>query len=330
MRHSTSLPTSLVVLVVCAALSGCGATPGRALIPLGADHVTWTTHVTAPPSWQGSWALRDGMPAGCLPAAVASAIATLDALPQRPETVRAGEWCTTVGKIGFDRADVCTFEMFDRNKVANKAFAALEHDLGDALDTRYGRTGSSSYANRLEPVLLAVFGLTVSTVDLSTSDGLGRIQVELRAGRPVVATVQMANYKANLNHAVVVVGLGRTDDGSMTIMIDDGTIGRKAWRIGSGPTTTGDRILTAYTIHGPELEAGVRARCRGHEAGGAVRADGEFLLLDRGFPSRRPLHELVARGIHFVMRMTASGENDFAEATAFLADRATDVEADFF
>ena len=56
---------------------------------------------------------------------------------------------------------------------------------------------------------------------------------------------------------------------------------------------------------------------------------GDVLLLDRGFPSRRLLHELVARGIHFVIRMTASGEKDFAEVTTFLAGRATDAEADF-
>jgi len=56
---------------------------------------------------------------------------------------------------------------------------------------------------------------------------------------------------------------------------------------------------------------------------------GDVLLLDRGFPSRRLLHELVARGIHFVIRMTASGEHDFAEVTTFLAGRATDAEADF-
>jgi hypothetical protein len=56
---------------------------------------------------------------------------------------------------------------------------------------------------------------------------------------------------------------------------------------------------------------------------------GDVLLLDRGFPSRRLLHELVARGIHFVIRMTASGTKDFAEVERFLAGRATDAEADF-
>jgi len=56
---------------------------------------------------------------------------------------------------------------------------------------------------------------------------------------------------------------------------------------------------------------------------------GDVLLLDRGFPSRRLLHELVARGIHFVIRMTASGTKDFAEVERFLAGRAADVEADF-
>jgi Transposase DDE domain len=56
---------------------------------------------------------------------------------------------------------------------------------------------------------------------------------------------------------------------------------------------------------------------------------GDVLLLDRGFPSRRLLHELVARGIHFVIRMTASGTNDFAEVERFMAGRAADAEVDF-
>jgi len=56
---------------------------------------------------------------------------------------------------------------------------------------------------------------------------------------------------------------------------------------------------------------------------------GDVLLLDRGFPSRRLLHELVARGIHFVIRMTASGAKDFAEVERFLAGRSADAEADF-
>ncbi len=56
---------------------------------------------------------------------------------------------------------------------------------------------------------------------------------------------------------------------------------------------------------------------------------GDVLLLDRGFPSRRLLHELVARGIHFVIRMTASGAKDFAEVDRFLAGRSADAEADF-
>ena len=56
---------------------------------------------------------------------------------------------------------------------------------------------------------------------------------------------------------------------------------------------------------------------------------GDVLLLDRGFPSRRLLHELVARGIHFVIRMTASGVKDFVEVERFLAGRAADAEADF-
>lgn len=56
---------------------------------------------------------------------------------------------------------------------------------------------------------------------------------------------------------------------------------------------------------------------------------GEVLLLDRGFPSRRLLHELVARGIHFVIRMNAGGDKDFTEVRQFLAGRAADAEADF-
>ena len=56
---------------------------------------------------------------------------------------------------------------------------------------------------------------------------------------------------------------------------------------------------------------------------------GDVVLLDRGFPSRRLLHELVARGIHFVIRMTASGTKDFSEVEHFLAGRSADAEADF-
>lgn len=56
---------------------------------------------------------------------------------------------------------------------------------------------------------------------------------------------------------------------------------------------------------------------------------GDVLLLDRGFPSRRLLHELMARGIHFVIRMTAGGAKNFAEVDRFLAGRAADAEADF-
>jgi hypothetical protein len=56
---------------------------------------------------------------------------------------------------------------------------------------------------------------------------------------------------------------------------------------------------------------------------------GDVLLLDRGFPSRRLLHELIARGIHFVIRMTTSGKSDFAEVTRFLASGRKDAEADF-
>ncbi len=81
----------------------------------------------------------------------------------------------------------------------------------------------------------------------------------------------------------------------------------------------------------------VQAPCRGKgygERSAILRLldtmqPGDVLLLDRGFPSRRLLHELVARGIHFVIRMTASGTNDFAEVSRFLDGRAADAEADF-
>ena len=81
----------------------------------------------------------------------------------------------------------------------------------------------------------------------------------------------------------------------------------------------------------------VQAPCRGKgygERSAILRLldtmrPGDVLLLDRGFPSRRLLHELIARGIHFVIRMTASGTKDFAEVKQFLAGRAADAEADF-
>ena len=55
----------------------------------------------------------------------------------------------------------------------------------------------------------------------------------------------------------------------------------------------------------------------------------DLLLLDRGFPSRRMLFELVARGISFVARMTAGTSADFAEVAAFLASGQADAEVEF-
>lgn len=55
----------------------------------------------------------------------------------------------------------------------------------------------------------------------------------------------------------------------------------------------------------------------------------DLLLLDRGFPSRRMLFELMARGIPFVVRMTAGTTADFAEVAAFLASGKLDAEVDF-
>lgn len=56
---------------------------------------------------------------------------------------------------------------------------------------------------------------------------------------------------------------------------------------------------------------------------------GDVLLLDRGFPSRRLLFELLARGIHFVIRMTAGSDTDFTEVSHFLAGRSADRDVDF-
>jgi hypothetical protein len=55
----------------------------------------------------------------------------------------------------------------------------------------------------------------------------------------------------------------------------------------------------------------------------------DLLLLDRGFPSRRMLFELVSRNIPFVVRMTAGTTSDFSEVAAFLASGRTDAEVDF-
>lgn len=55
----------------------------------------------------------------------------------------------------------------------------------------------------------------------------------------------------------------------------------------------------------------------------------DILLLDRGFPSRRILFELMARDIPFVIRMTAGMRCDFAEVAAFLATDADDAQINF-
>lgn len=55
----------------------------------------------------------------------------------------------------------------------------------------------------------------------------------------------------------------------------------------------------------------------------------DLLLLDRGFPSRRLLFELVARDIPFVVRMTAGTSSDFAEVAAFMRKNLATDEADF-
>lgn len=55
----------------------------------------------------------------------------------------------------------------------------------------------------------------------------------------------------------------------------------------------------------------------------------DLLLLDRGFPSRRLLFELMARDIPFVVRMTAGTSSDFAEVAAFMAKNVATDEVDF-
>ena len=55
----------------------------------------------------------------------------------------------------------------------------------------------------------------------------------------------------------------------------------------------------------------------------------DLLLLDRGFPSRQLLFELMARNIPFVMRVTAGTTTDFAEIAAFMACQCDSAEVDF-
>jgi hypothetical protein len=55
----------------------------------------------------------------------------------------------------------------------------------------------------------------------------------------------------------------------------------------------------------------------------------DILLLDRGFPSRRIIFELMARGIPFVIRMTAGKRCDFSEVAAFMTVEADSAEVDF-
>ena len=54
-----------------------------------------------------------------------------------------------------------------------------------------------------------------------------------------------------------------------------------------------------------------------------------FLLVDRGFLSRRMLFEFAARDIPFVVRMIAGTTTDFAEVAAFMASGKADAEIDF-
>ena len=55
----------------------------------------------------------------------------------------------------------------------------------------------------------------------------------------------------------------------------------------------------------------------------------DLLWLDRGFPSRRMLFELMARNRSFVARMTAGTATDFREVAAFIASGRARAEVDF-
>lgn len=55
----------------------------------------------------------------------------------------------------------------------------------------------------------------------------------------------------------------------------------------------------------------------------------DLLLLDRGFPSRRLLFELMARKLPFIARMTAGTSSDFREVAAFLASGRNSDAIDF-
>ena len=55
----------------------------------------------------------------------------------------------------------------------------------------------------------------------------------------------------------------------------------------------------------------------------------DLVLLDRGYPSRRIIFELIAREITFVIRMTAGKRCDFAEVAAFMAVDAEDATMNF-
>ena len=52
----------------------------------------------------------------------------------------------------------------------------------------------------------------------------------------------------------------------------------------------------------------------------------DVLILDRGFPSRRLIHELISRGIKFIIRLSAGGEKDWAEVSRFMAGRCNDAD----
>lgn len=52
----------------------------------------------------------------------------------------------------------------------------------------------------------------------------------------------------------------------------------------------------------------------------------DVLILDRGFPSRRLIHELIARDITFVIRLAVGGDKAMTEVRDFLAKRPLDAD----
>ena len=95
--------------------------------------------------------------------------------------------------------------------------------------------------------------------------------------------------------------------------------------------------VTLWDVGAIQPLAWVHQACRGKghgERNGILRlldqiGPDDVLLLDRGFPSRRLLFELMARGIHFVIRMPTGGDKDFAEVRRFLAGARADADAEF-